>query len=56
VDVGSKRLFVAGLENGSVEVIDLKSAKWLKTITGVQKPQGILFIPGLNKLFRGQRR
>jgi DNA-binding beta-propeller fold protein YncE len=51
VDVGSKRLFVAGLENGSVEVIDLKSAKWLKTIPGFQKPQGILSVPRLNRLF-----
>jgi DNA-binding beta-propeller fold protein YncE len=51
VDAGGKRLFVAGLENGSVEVIDLKSAKWLRTIRGFQKPQGILFIPRLNKLF-----
>jgi DNA-binding beta-propeller fold protein YncE len=51
VDVGSKRLFVAGLENGSVEVIDLKSAKWLQTIPGFQKPQGILFVPRLKKLF-----
>jgi hypothetical protein len=38
VDVGSKRLFVAGLENGSVEVVDLKAAKWLRTIPGFQKP------------------
>jgi len=51
VDVASKRLFVAGLEDGSVEVIDLKSAKWLKTISGFQKPQGILFVPRLNRLF-----
>ena len=51
VDAGSKRLFVAGLENGSVEVIDLKSARWLKTIPGFQKPQGILFVPRLKKLF-----
>jgi YVTN family beta-propeller protein len=51
VDVGSKRLFVAGLENGSVEVVDLKSAKWLHTMPGFQKPQGILFVPRLSKLF-----
>src|ERR1700730_18269737 len=51
VDVGNRRLFVAGLENGSVEVIDLKSAKWLRSIPGFQKPQGVLFAPRLNKLF-----
>ena len=51
VDVRSKRLYVAGLENGSVEVIDLKSGKWLRRMQGFQKPQGILFVPGVNKIF-----
>src|SRR5260370_29703876 len=51
VDVGNKRLFVAGLENGSVEVVDLKAAKWSRTIPGFQKPQGILFVPRLDKIF-----
>jgi DNA-binding beta-propeller fold protein YncE len=51
VDVGTKRLFVAGLENGSVEVVDLKAAKWLRTISGFQKPQGILFVPPLDKIY-----
>lgn len=32
VDVDGKRLFVAGLENGSVEVVDLQAGKWLKSI------------------------
>jgi DNA-binding beta-propeller fold protein YncE len=50
VDVGRKRLFVAALENGSVEVIDLKSARWRQTIPGFQKPQGILFVPRLDRL------
>ena len=51
MDAKSKRLFVAGLENGSVEVVDLKAPKWVHTIPGFQKPQGILFVPRLNKLF-----
>jgi DNA-binding beta-propeller fold protein YncE len=51
VDVRRERLFVAGLENGSVEVVDLKAAKWVRTIPGFQKPQGILLVPQLNKLF-----
>ena len=32
VDVKGKRLFVAGLENGSLEVVDLQAAKWLKSM------------------------
>jgi DNA-binding beta-propeller fold protein YncE len=51
VDVKGKRLFVAGLENGSLEVVDLQSGKWLKSIPGFKKTQGIAFVPSLNKLF-----
>jgi len=51
VDVKGQRLFLAGLENGTVEVVDLKTGKWLRSIPGFKKPQGALFIPDLNKLF-----
>src|SRR5437899_3711974 len=51
VDVKGKRLFVAGLENGSLEVVDLQAGKWLKSIPGFKKPQGIAYVPALNKLF-----
>lgn len=51
VDVKGQRLFVAGLENGSVEVVDLKSGKWLRSIPGFQKPQGIAYVASLDKLF-----
>ena len=51
VDIKGKRLFVAGLENGSVEVVDLQAGKWLKTIPGFKKPQGIAYVPSLNKVF-----
>src|SRR5258708_27808959 len=51
VDVRGMRLFVAGLENGSVEVVDLQSCKWIRSISGFQKPQGIAYEPSLNKLF-----
>jgi hypothetical protein len=51
VDVKGKRLFVAGLENGSVEVLDLQAGKWVKSIPGFQKPQGIAYVESLNKVF-----
>lgn len=51
VDVQGKRLFVAGLENGSVEVVDLQGGKWSKSIPGFKKTQGIAYVPSLNKLF-----
>jgi len=51
VDLKGKRLFVAGLENGTVEVIDLKDGKWMRSIPGIKTPQGIAYVPSLNKLF-----
>ena len=51
VDVKGKRLFVSGLENGTVEVVDLRAARWARSISGFQKPQGIAYVPALNKLF-----
>jgi len=51
VDVKGKRLFVAGLENSTLEVVDLQAGKWMRSIPGFKKPQGALFVPELNKLF-----
>jgi DNA-binding beta-propeller fold protein YncE len=51
VDLKGKRLFVAGLENGTFEVVDLASGMWVRSIPGFKKSQGSLFIPALNKLF-----
>jgi DNA-binding beta-propeller fold protein YncE len=51
VDVKGQRLFVSGLENGSVEVVDLQAGKWLLRIPGFNKPQGIAYVRALNKIF-----
>src|SRR6266567_5915266 len=51
VDVRGKRLFVAGLENGTLEVVDLKAGKWARSIPGFKAPQGIAYLPSLNKVF-----
>src|SRR6266481_5255411 len=51
VDVKGKRLFVAGLENGTLEVVDLKAGKWTRSIPGFKSPQGIAYLPSLNKVF-----
>src|SRR5258705_5233556 len=51
VDVKGKRLFVAGLENGSLEVVDLQAGKWLKSIPGFKKTQGVAYVLSLNKVF-----
>lgn len=51
VDVKGRRLFVSGLENGSLEVVDLQAGKWLRRIPGFKKPQGIAYVAALDKLF-----
>src|SRR3989442_9982452 len=51
VDVKGKRMFFAGLENGTLEVVDLQAGKWIRRIPGFNKPQGALYVPELNKLF-----
>ncbi len=51
VDVTGKRLFVAGLENGTFEVVDLRAGKWIRSLPGFRKPQGALYVPELNKVF-----
>jgi len=51
VDIKGMRLFVAGLENGSLEVVDLRAGKWLRTIPGFKKTQGVAYVPSLNKVF-----
>lgn len=51
VDFKGQRLFVSGLENGSVEVVDIRKGKWSRRIPGFHKPQGIAYVAELNKLF-----
>lgn len=51
VDLKGQRLFVAGLENGSLEVVDLKAGRSLRSIPGFKKPQGIAYVGALNKVF-----
>jgi len=53
VDLKGKRLFVAALgdDQNTVEVIDLKSGKWISSIPGQSKPQGLFYSPNFKKLF-----
>jgi DNA-binding beta-propeller fold protein YncE len=51
VDVAGKRLFVAALGNNSLEVIDLEQGKWVQSVSGLSKPQGVYYIPNLKKVF-----
>jgi DNA-binding beta-propeller fold protein YncE len=50
VDLAGQRLFVAALENGSVEVIELRSGKRVRSLGGFREPQGVEFVPSLARL------
>jgi len=40
-DLGRKRLLVAALGNGSLEVVDLAGGRRIKQVTGLREPQGV---------------
>jgi hypothetical protein len=44
IDAKGHRLFVAALGNNSVEVVDIVAGKPLKSITGLRKPTGVLYL------------
>ena len=50
-DVKGRRIFVAALEKNTIEVVDVTSGKIVRTLDGFAKPQGVLFVPEVNKLF-----
>jgi len=49
-DPRSQRLFVAALENHSVEVLDLSRLRRIHRINGVSEPQGLLYVRQRNRL------
>jgi len=51
IDLKSERLFASALGNNTLEVIDLKSGKRVKTIGELKEPQGVLYVPDLNRLY-----
>ena len=50
IDVQRHRLFVAALGNNTLEVIDTAEGKRLKTISGLHKPTGVLYLAGQNQI------
>ncbi|TDW99106.1 hypothetical protein EDB95_0114 [Dinghuibacter silviterrae] len=43
-DSVGRRVFVAALGNGTVEVVDLSSGRRLYSITGLREPQGVVYV------------
>jgi len=55
VDLDSKRLFIAAVENGSMEVVDLGAGKWTRSVHGFKTPTEMSYVPELNKVFVASR-
>jgi hypothetical protein len=52
VDVEKRRLFVAAVANGTIEVLDLDAGKAINSIPGIKDAQDALFLGGdFNKLY-----
>src|SRR5438874_9247738 len=50
-DPSGQRLFVCALGNNTVEVLDLQKGERIHTITGLGAPQGVGYVPEVNRLF-----
>ena len=50
-DLKGQRLFMAGVGNNTLEVIDLKSGKQVRTISDLAEPQGVFYDASTNHLF-----
>jgi DNA-binding beta-propeller fold protein YncE len=51
LDASGERLFVCALGNNTVEVLDLRKGERIHSITGLGAPQGIAYVPELNRIF-----
>jgi DNA-binding beta-propeller fold protein YncE len=57
IDIRGQKLFVVELGNNSLDVVDLKSAKRIHSISNnnnnrlLNEPQDVVFIPELNRIF-----
>jgi YVTN family beta-propeller protein len=50
IDVKNQRLFVSALGNNTIEIIDVKNARRIRTIPGLRQPQGVLYVPSANRI------
>ena len=50
IDAKGHRLFVAALGNNTLEVVDIAAGKSLKSVAGLQKPQGVLYLRESNRI------
>jgi YVTN family beta-propeller protein len=55
VDPAGKRLFVAALGNGTLEVLDVGANKRITSIAGLREPQGVAYLPLLHRIVVAMR-
>ncbi len=50
IDLQGQRLFVAALGNNTLEVLDLRAGQRLRSLGGLHKPTGVLYLSGPNQI------
>lgn len=53
LDAKRDRLYVANMANSSLDVVDLKQGKLLKSIPEQKEIQGVAYVPGADRVFAG---
>jgi len=51
IDLNGQRAFLAALAKNTIEVVDLKAGRVIKTLPGFAKPQGVRLVPEFDRLF-----
>ena len=51
IDPEDRVLYVAALGNNTVEAVDIRSGKIIHSITGLDEPQGVAYIPQTKEIF-----
>lgn len=51
VDAKRHRLFVAALGNDTLEVVDVQAGRRERSLAGFGEPQGVLYVPGVDRVF-----
>jgi DNA-binding beta-propeller fold protein YncE len=51
IDIKGQRLFVSALGNNTLEVIDVKVGKRVKTINQLKEPQGVLYVAESDRIY-----
>ena len=51
INLKEQIVYIAALGNNSVEIVDLKNGKVIHSITGLDEPQGVCYIPGKQEIF-----